>query len=292
MKIFILGTGKTGTTATVYKVAGGLPNCHAFSGNRPGKHIGDYENAVYKHTYEESKGRSFELYREHLEKENYDRKIWIARDPRDAAVSRMLYRWTNGHRGNKKQYEAHLELVQKKEKDPASIPFFELCRHIGHNTWPCSVEEFVAEQRIRYDRMHDFVKELGESWFLFKYEDMISGNFESLNQYLGFTVKADGEVPVSTGKAKVARKKSSGDWRHWYTEQDIELFKPAYRNYMALIGYDINDWELKENPVIESEYASVYMQSLCQMASIGFWSRKLLKIAKKPFKRLWTDKQK
>ncbi len=56
MKILILGTGKTGTTAMVYKVAGGLPNCRAFSGGHPGKYIGDYEIAVYKHTYEERKG--------------------------------------------------------------------------------------------------------------------------------------------------------------------------------------------------------------------------------------------
>jgi hypothetical protein len=64
MKILILGTGKSGTTALVYKVAGGLPNCKAFSGGRPGKYIGDYENAVYKHTYQERKGKSFDLYEE------------------------------------------------------------------------------------------------------------------------------------------------------------------------------------------------------------------------------------
>ena len=73
MKILILGTGKSGTTALVYKVAGGLPHCAAFSGGRPGKYIGDYENAVYKHTYQERKGKSFDLYEEHLQKENYDR---------------------------------------------------------------------------------------------------------------------------------------------------------------------------------------------------------------------------
>ena len=72
MKIMILGTGKSGTTALVYKMAAGLPNCQAFSGGRPGKYIGDYENAVYKHTYERSKGKDFELYREHLKKEQYD----------------------------------------------------------------------------------------------------------------------------------------------------------------------------------------------------------------------------
>ena len=267
MKVLILGLGKSGTTAMVYKVAGGLPNCHAFSGGQPGKHVGNYENAVYKHTYEERKGKSFDLYKEHLKKESYDRKIWMARDPRDAAVSRMLYRWHKGHKGSKKQYEAHLELVLKKEKDPASISFAELCRYSGRNAWPRSIEDVVDQERVRYDRMHAFVKELGDDWFLFKYEDMIDGNFESLNEYLGFAVKADGEVPASTGKAKVVRKKASGDWRQWFTEQDVELFKPAYKNYMELIGYDLNDWVLEENPVIEPEYSSIYMQNLLRKAT-------------------------
>lgn len=267
MKVLILGLGKSGTTAMVYKMAGGLPNCHAFSGGQPGKHVGNYENAVYKHTYEERKGKSFDLYKEHLQKESYDRKVWIARDPRDAAISRMLYRWHKGHKGKIKQYKAHLKLVLEKEKDPASISFAELCRYSGRNDWPRSIEKVVAEEQVRYDRMHTFVKGLGDNWFLFQYEDMISGNFVSLNEYLGFAVKADGEVPVSTGKAKVVRKKASGDWRYWYTEQDVELFKPAYRGYMELIGYDINDWALKDNPMIEPEYSSVYMQNLFRKAT-------------------------
>jgi hypothetical protein len=70
-------------------VAGGLKNCQAFSGGKPGKYLGEYENAVYKHTYHEGKGKSFELYRDHLNREHYDRKIWMARDPRDVAVSRI-----------------------------------------------------------------------------------------------------------------------------------------------------------------------------------------------------------
>ena len=56
MKIFILGHGKSGTTVFLFKVAGGLPNCQAFSGGDPGKFAGDYENTVYKHTYSERKG--------------------------------------------------------------------------------------------------------------------------------------------------------------------------------------------------------------------------------------------
>jgi hypothetical protein len=262
MKIFILGVGKSGTTALVYKVAGGLPNCQAFSGGQPGKYVGNYENAVYKHTYEERKGKNFERYAEHLKTEHYDRKIWMARDPRDSAISRMLYRWHRGFRGRKRQYEAHLELVIKKEQDPRSVAFYEICRHTGHNGWPRSVEEVIEEEHNRYQNMCEFVKELGGDWFLFKYEDMIAWNFDLLNSYLGFKIEADAEVPVSTGKAKVVRKKAAGDWRHWFTEEDVELFKPAYLPYMELMGYDGNDWSLSPDPVIEARYSSDYMRKL------------------------------
>ena len=262
MKILILGTGKTGTTVMVYKVAGGMPNCHAFSGGRPGKYVGDYENAVYKHTYDERKGKGFDLYREHLQNEHYDRKIWMARDPRDAAVSRMLYRWHRGYEGCKQQFKNHLDLVLKKEKDPLSIPFSEICRYTGHNGSPRTVAEVIEEERHRYQKMAEFIQGLGSDWILFKFEDMVAKKLDALNDYLGFEVQSDANVPSSSGKAKVIRKKGTGDWRHWFTEEDMELFKPAYLPYMELIGYDCDDWKSDPNPLIEPEFSSVYMQSL------------------------------
>jgi hypothetical protein len=269
MKVFILGVGKSGTTALTYKVAGGLPNCQAFSGGRPGKYLGNYENAVYKHTYEERKGKSFEIYQKHLEAESYDRYIWIARDPRDSAVSRMLYRWHRGYKGKKAQFQAHLDLVLKKEQDPRSIPFYEICRYTGHNSWPVSTEEVIAEERNRCERMSEFVKNLGNEWFVFKFEDMVANEYSALNTYLGFEVQAETEVPVSTGKAKVIRKKASGDWRHWFTPEDVDLYKPAYLPYLEAIGYDRDDWELSPNPLIEPEYSSVYMQNLPKKNTIN-----------------------
>jgi len=279
MKIFILGVGKSGTTALVYKVAGGLPNCQAFSGGLPGKYLGDYENAVYKHTYEERKGKSFKLYQDHLQKEPYDRKIWMARDPRDSAVSRMLYRWHKGHRGKKKQFQTHLELVLKKEKDPRSIPFCEICRYTGHDTWLRSREDVIAEERQRYENMCAFVQSIGNDWFLFKYEDMVSKNFGSLNDYLGFKITEGAEVPISTGKAKVARKKAFGDWRNWYTEEDVEVFKSVYQPYMETVGYDCNDWLISSNPVIESEYSSGYIQKLQKRRNMDslLWIQDMIK---------------
>ena len=280
MKILILGTGKSGTTALVYKVAGGLPNCQAFSGGRPGKYIGDYENAVYKHTYQEQKGKTFNLYEEHLQKENYDRKIWIARDPRDAAVSRMLYRWHRGYSGNKNQYKAHLELIQKKEQNPRSIPFHLICRYAGHNGWPITTEQVVEEERVRYQNMSDFVKTLGEDWYLFTYENMVDKNFHGLNKYLEFDVEEDAEVPKATGKAKVVRKKAVGDWRHWFTKEDVDLFKSTYLPYMEVIGYDSNDWTLSPNPIIEPKYSSEYMKGLLRRTRLDPLSKLKYRLAR------------
>jgi len=261
MKVMILGLGKTGTTALLYKVAGGLPNCLAFSGGKPGKYVRDYENAVYKHTYSERKGKTFDLFRQHIADERYDRMIWIARDPRDAAVSEMLFRWHRGYWGRKRQYQAHLDLVLKKEKDPKSVPFHAICRYAGQSKkWPIATEEVAETERVRYANMTEYVKRLGPEWFLFKYEDMIAGKYAGLNGYLGFEVKKDRQVPEAYGK--VVRKRATGDWRHWFTEEDVEVFKPAHLPYMELIGYDCDDWALSPNPTIEPEYSSVYMQSL------------------------------
>ena len=266
MKIFILGTGKSGTTALVYKVAGGLPNCKAFSGGKPGKYIGNYSNAVYKHTVEERKGKSFDLYRDHLKNEHYDRKIWMARDPRDAAVSRMLYRWHRGIWGHKKQYQAHLDLVLKKEQDPRSVSFHEICRYTGHNGWPRRLENVIEEEQNRYGPMCDFVKGLGKDWFLFRYEEMVDQKFDALDDFLGFKVQNEAEVPIGTGKEKVVRKKAYGDWRHWFVDEDVELFKPAFLPYMQVVGYDCEDWNLNPEPVIEPQFSSEYMQSLPRKA--------------------------
>jgi hypothetical protein len=262
MKIFILGRGKSGTTAFLFKVADGLPNCRAFSGGHPGKYAGEFENSVYKHTYSERKGKTFEVYHQHVADEKYDRKIWMARDPRDVAVSRMLFRWHKGPKGRWKQYRTHLALVQKKELDPKSVPFHVLCRYIGHGNWPVTTREVVEEERLRHQKMGEFVNGLGNDWFIFKYEDMIQGNFDNLNDYLGFAIKNDAEVPKSTKKAKVARKKAFGDWRNWFIEEDVEIFKPAYLPYMETIGYDYNDWSVSAQPTIEPQYASMYIKKL------------------------------
>jgi hypothetical protein len=215
------------------------------------------------------KGRTFDLFRDHSKEINYDRKIWMARDPRDVAVSEMLYRWHKGYRGRRKQYRAHLELVRKKEKDPKSIPFHVICRYISHDGWPMTAEGVLEKERVRYQAMHDFVKSLGSEWFIFKYEDMISKNFNALHEYLGFEINDDAQIPATTKKTKVARKKAMGDWRHWYTDEDVKLFKPVLLPYMKLIDYDCNDWTISSDPEIKPEFSSLYIKRLVRLNTLN-----------------------
>jgi hypothetical protein len=195
----------------------------------------------------------------------------------------MLYRWHKGFEGKKRQYEAHLNLVLQKEKDPKSVPFVEICRYSGKNDWPLTHEQVVEEELHRYQQMVKFVKGLGSDWILFKFEDMVAQKFDALNNYLEFEVQADANVPSASGKAKVIRKKGTGDWRQWFTEEDVELFKPAYLPYMELIGYDCNDWEPNPKPVIEPEFSSVYMQNLPRKAT----KNKILRYLDSTFRRLF-----
>jgi hypothetical protein len=204
MNILILGHGKSGTTIFVFKVAAGLPNSQAFSGGYPVKDLGNYENAVYKYTYNEKKGRTIDLFDDYSKEINFDRKIWVARDPRDVAVSNMLYRWPNGQQGRRKQYRAHLEIVRKKEIDPESVPFHVICRYTSHGDWPMTTDAVIETMRTRYQTTHDFVKSLGNEWFIFKYGDMISKNLDALHEYLGFEIDNDAQIPSTSKKTKVA----------------------------------------------------------------------------------------
>ena len=269
MNILILGHAKSGTTIFVFKVAAGLPNCQAFSGGDPVNSLGDHENAVYKHTYNVRKGRNFEIFDDYSKEINFDRKIWMARDPRDVAVSEMLYRWHKGHKGSRKQFQEHLAIVQKKEMNPKSIPFHVVCRYSSHGDWPIPTDAVVEKLRSRYQTTREFVKSLGSEWFIFRYEDMINKNFDALHEYLGFEIDDNAQIPATTKKKKVARKKATGDWRHWFTEEDVELFKPALLPYMELIGYDCTDWALDPHPEIEPQVSSLYMKGLARQNTVN-----------------------
>lgn len=266
MKIVILGKGKSGTTVLVHMIAAAFPECREVTG---GFHVharerreaaADDDSFVCKFTYNEKKGRSFDAVMRHIVEEGYDKKIWVTRDPRDNAVSDAMFRWRRRHGKSRRQFRACLPLVERKEAAPRSVAFQEIHRYTGDPGGPESLEQMIENEGRRYREMTDFVRGLDSDWLIFKYEDLVEGNFSALSDYLGREIRPSSELP-GVDRVK-ARTKSYGDWRNWFNEEDVRVFAPLYSPYMELAGYDADDWRIATEPVIDPATASRYMRRI------------------------------
>ena len=266
LKIVILGKGKSGTTVLMHMITAAFPECRPVPGGFHA-HVRDRRAAgvaadsfVCKFTYNDKKGRSFDAVERHIADEGYQKKIWVTRDPRDNAVSDALFRWRRRHGKSGRQFRACLSLVERKERDPRSVDFSEIYRFTGDRGGPATLEKTIADERTRYRRMTDFVGGLGPDWFIFKYEDLVDGNLAALSEYLGREVLPTSELPRED-RVK-ARTKSYGDWRNWFTEEDVRIFEPLFAPYMELVGYDGGDWELAPEPTLDPATTSLYMRRI------------------------------
>jgi hypothetical protein len=274
MKIVVLGKGKSGTSALLQMIGNAFPECRSIHGglkaHARGRTRSDADrdaNIAAKFTHNDAKGRTFDVIAEHVAREGYDKKIWVARDPRDNAVSDALYRWRRRHGRSQRQFRACLDAVEKKEKDPRSVAFNEINRFTGDPGGPLTLDEMLAVEFTRYRRMCQFIRGLGDDWFIFKYEDLVDGNLGALSAYLGREVRAGGEL---AGEDRVkARTKSYGDWRNWFLAEDVVLFEPIFSDYMGLVGYDATDWALPDDPRIDPALASRYMRRIASEPGVS-----------------------
>ena len=105
---------------------------------------------------------------------------------------------------------------------------------------------------LEFGRLH-------RSYFVYKYEHFVAGDRSRLEEYLGFALKFDGKVDAV--HKRVARTTGSGDWKNWFTEQDIEYFRDAYHEYLAEYEYAL-EWELSPEPEILPEHSTEYVLRL------------------------------
>ncbi len=106
----------------------------------------------------------------------------------------------------------------------------------------------------------DFISNISNDWLIYKYEDLVDDNFVTLNKYLD--TKIDSKIEVPKELNRLTRSKAYGNWRDWFTQEDVEFYKPLYDDYIQLMNYDTNDWKLNENPVLPPELGSEYMEKL------------------------------
>ena len=273
MKILIYGQAKTGTTILHFKVKAALEKkfpdiMHTYAlepkdievvnGSKefaffsPKKNVPFAENMLVKALLPNHQGVGFPL--ELAKNLDADKKVLIIRDPRDRWISSFFYRWYKQSQNKPEEFQKKIRLIQLKEENPDLLPMFAL-----HNFNPESLQNMITNQRDMMQELVDF-KAYAESngWHIFHYEDLVENKFEGLNAFLGLDI-SEGEVPHQL--KRVARTKSSNNWRTWFNEDDVLFFKQIFQDYLAPLGYDAEDWSLTPVAKINPEHGSAYMQS-------------------------------
>ena len=250
MRCLIVGAGKTGTTAMLYAVAkamGGEPAIH-FEDRIAGLPALPPHTAA-KVLFEDERADDIAAFGA-----QFDKRILLVRDPRDNLISQLLYAVAT----HKVQMDdpgwlrTIALLLQRKQKNPASVTL----QDFPQLKPPSALLELV---RATNDSLAAFARAHAGDWFILRYEDMVAGKFDALSAYLGLAVQPDPEIDPTY--QRVARTKGAGDWRHWFTREDVAHYRPLFDPLMAGLGYAA-DWTLADPARITPEHSWVYFERL------------------------------
>jgi hypothetical protein len=278
-RIVVLGTAKSGTTALYTSIKDAMDE-KTITFFEPDKD--EFRTALKSRSKKLLVKLSLidrEQYKNLAEDLNhFDKKIMIVRDPRDILISNLLY-WVRWMRFSKDEalLKVFLDKVEQKEKDPSSVSLLELYElrdkleskvvktWENPRTWQDELRDYsIAVRMIKNDsNMH-----------VFYYKDYIDGNLSSLNEYLGFNIEADADVnklkekhSVKKSTKHIARSKKYGNWKNWFTKEDVEVFRPIFQKQMNELGYK-DDWELNKVQKINPENGSQYIKRIVQTTEI------------------------
>jgi hypothetical protein len=259
-KILVLGLAKSGTSILTYKIANALENSKVYfepNGHDGIKnlafHLGIFKkeeavNIITKLIYHPGKVSGKDL--RNLSN-LYSKKVWIIRDPRDTILSSFFYRWNRSHNMKKKDFDEALRRTILKEKAPAQVSFSELIEGF------INIEHYIARA---YGNLVQSINNLPLTWEIVKYEDLVDNKLDQLNDYLNFKIDKDANVPEKLNR--VVRSKQYGNWREWFTIEDVQKFKPLFNPILDALGYDTADWGIKQIDTLDSKKGSEYMSKI------------------------------
>jgi len=260
MRVAIVGLGKSGTTALFYTIAAAMPRdaVQLFEPKQPPARFEQdpiLVKVIANPDLDWSPFRAFE------------KRIFIARDPRDRLVSFLLYAIYNHPSPIEERDTRRLfELIERKEAASRDVGLWQISEEIERLTG--------ADHRgLLRDRHAAALRLLSEDPLIHRcrYERFVRGDIADLSEYLGLTLS--GNVEVAPSVQRVVRTRDSGDWKNWFTPEDIDYFRPTLSAVMEAFGYE-DDWEFSESPTIAPAHGSLYLRRLLreQRARSAPWS--------------------
>lgn len=253
-RILLAGLPKSGTTILTYRVADCFDNSKIFFEPKGAEGLLDVTehqriynhpktNIVTKCLYVPKMGhRLSEI------SSFYNYKIWIYRDLRDWIISSFMYRWKSL---TKEGISIAVDQLIEKEENPSTVSF---CSLLPPN--------YLNSLKVKMDLFCDTLLNLDDSWFLLSYENFVDNNNEGLNSYLG--VRINNSVEVADSFIRVARSKRYNNWKRWFNEEDVLIFKNIMDPYLVKLGYE-PEWELENPKILNKSEGSDYLINLLKL---------------------------
>lgn len=194
---------------------------------------------------------------------DFDKQIYIIRDPRDRLISGLLFIMQQApsiYRDEAVRDEL-IEVLRRKESDPTSISVLEILERILARMPNQALAPFLRSLEDHDSWVMNFEDRL-VNYFQIKYEDFVAGRTDSLGDYIGLSLSS--EFAVDNTYSHVPRTRGTGDWRNWFLEQDIECLRPIFTSYMNRYDYN-DDWTPSTTPVIHPEHCSKYVERTIAM---------------------------
>ncbi|MET0384284.1 MAG: hypothetical protein ABW032_12765 [Burkholderiaceae bacterium] len=259
MRCLIVGTAKSGTTALLALVGQAMASPRLFVED-------PLEEVVPALRAQAGDGVAKVIFGNEPEAaivrfaEAFDRRVLLLRDPRDQLVSSLLYMVASSpaRLADQAFLDRFSALLRAKQADPASVDFGAIVR-----LFESDERSFVGRVLSLQAAFGRFVADVGAgagiAWHLVRYEDFVAGRLDALSRYLGRPLSAGVDVPPEY--ARVARTKSTGDWRHWFTPADVAALRPAYDPLLRSLGYAV-EWTPAPVPRIAPEHSWGYLDRL------------------------------
>ena len=255
--IVIFGQFKTGTTVIFYKIRESLPAKGVHLLFEPDRYVPPVDPVDKTVLAKVILGVDNKVEYEDFLKFEY--AIYIVRDPRDWLISGLLFVCQQLREiwSREDHTQVILNLLRQKETAPTSVSVHDLLREIVACTgW--STEELLKWITRQQRWLVTF--ESKRQFHVLRYEHFVAGNYSKLESYLGIDL-TDSVPVVPTTHSHTARTRSFGNWKSWFVEADIELFRPVFEDYISRHHYDPS-WQLDALPVISPEHSSQYVRRI------------------------------
>lgn len=166
---------------------------------------------------------------------DFTHHVLIVRDPRDQLVSEMLYDFFKFLQNQDScGYTAARNLLHAKVRRPGSISCTQLFHHIrALAVNQQHIKSPVQLLAVKFGYLEAYRKAVNP--FIVRYEDIIDNRLEPLAAHLGLDRIQPAEVDPDV--RRVRRSGTYGEWKQWFTPDDLREFDTHLGPLMTRHGY-------------------------------------------------------